>query len=284
MKAPKFAYAKPATLPAALALLDQHGEEAKVLAGGQSLVATLNMRLSSPAILIDITGIAALSGISTANGKVRIGALTRHCDIERSAEIAKSVPLLAQAVGQIAHAAIRNAGTLGGSIAFADPAAEWPACMLAVDAEFIIAGKSGERRVQARDFFKGLYTTALQPKEILVAIEIPLLGAGYRSAFLELARRHGDYAIAGVAAIAKLDAGKFRDVRLAYLGVGATPILAKGAMAAIEGNAYSAEVVAAAQQALGRELDPIGDLYSAPPTKTHLARVLTGRALAAIAA
>ena len=284
MKAPKFAYAKPATLPAALALLDQHGEEAKVLAGGQSLVATLNMRLSSPAILIDITGIAALTGISTVNGKVRIGALTRHCDIERSAEIAKTVPLLTQAVGQIAHAAIRNAGTIGGSIAFADPAAEWPACMLAVDAEFIIAGKTGERRVKARDFFKGLYTTSLQPKEILVAIEIPVLGAGYRSAFLELARRHGDYAIAGVAAIAKLDAGKFRDVRLAYLGAGATPILAKGAMAAIEGKAFSPEVVAAAQQALGKELDPIGDLYSAPPTKIHLARVLTGRALAALAA
>ena len=284
MKAPKFAYAKPATLPAALALLDQHGEEAKVLAGGQSLVATLNMRLSSPAILIDITGIAALTGIATANGKVRIGALTRHCDIERSAEIAKTVPLLTQAVGQIAHAAIRNAGTIGGSIAFADPAAEWPACMLAVDAEFIIAGKAGERRVKARDFFKGLYTTSLQPKEILVAIEIPVLGAGYRSAFLELALRHGDYAIAGVAAIAKLDAGKFRDVRLAYLGAGATPILAKGAMAAIEGKAFSPEVVAAAQQALGKELDPIGDLYSAPPTKIHLARVLTGRALAALAA
>jgi aerobic carbon-monoxide dehydrogenase medium subunit len=284
VKAPKFAYAKPATLAQALALLDQHGEEAKVLAGGQSLVATLNMRLSSPSILIDITGIASLAGITTANGKVRIGALTRHRDIERSAEIAKAVPLLTQAVQHIAHAAIRNAGTIGGSIAFADPAAEWPACMLALDAEFVIAGKAGERKVKAREFFKGLYTTAMQPKEILVAVEVPTLGAGYRSAFLELARRHGDYAIAGVAAMAKIDAGKLRDVRLAYLGAGPTPILAKGAMAAVEGNALSPEVVAAAQQALAKELDPIGDLYSASATKIHLARVLTGRALAALAA
>jgi aerobic carbon-monoxide dehydrogenase medium subunit len=284
VKAPKFAYAKPATLAQALALLDQHGEEAKVLAGGQSLVATLNMRLSSPTILVDITGIAGLAGITSTNGKVRIGALTRHCDIERSAEIAKTVPLLTQAVSQIAHVAIRNAGTIGGSIAFADPAAEWPACMLALDAEFVIAGEAGERRVKSRDFFKGLYTTALQSKEILVAVELPTLGAGYRSAFLELARRHGDYAIAGVAAIARVDARKFHDVRLAYLGVGPTPILAKSAMAAVEGKVFSPEVVSAAQQALAKELDPIGDLYSTPATKIHLARVLTGRALAALAA
>ncbi len=284
MKAPKFAYAKPITLAAALALLEQHGEDAKLLAGGQSLIATLNMRLSSPSILIDITGIAALSGITNAGGRLRIGALTSHRAIERSAEIARSAPLLAQAVTHIAHAAIRNAGTIGGSIAFADPAAEWPACMLAVDAEFVIAGKAGERRVKAREFFKGLYTTALQAKEILVAIELPALGPAYRSAFLELARRCGDYAIVGVAAIAKLEGGKFGDVRLAYLAAGATPILAKGAMAAVEGKAFGPDVVAAAQQALAKELDPIGDLYSAPATKMHLARVLTGRALAALAA
>ncbi|MFM9886926.1 MAG: FAD binding domain-containing protein [Burkholderiales bacterium] len=284
MKAPKFAYAKPATLAAALALLAQHGDDAKLLAGGQSLIATLNMRLSSPSILIDITGIAALSGITSVNGRLRIGALTRHREIERSPVIAKDAPLLAQAVSHIAHAAIRNAGTIGGSIAFADPAAEWPACMLALDAELVIAGSSGERRVHAREFFKGLYTTALQSKEILVAIELPALGPDYRSAFLELARRHGDYAIAGVAAIAKLETGKFRDVRLAYLGLGATPILAKGAMAAVEGQPFTPDVVAAAQQALAKELDPIGDLYSAPATKIHLARVLTGRVLSALAA
>ncbi len=284
MKAPKFAYAKPATLAAALVLLKQHGDDAKLLAGGQSLIATLNMRLSAPSILIDITGIPGLGGITKTDGKLRIGALTRHCDIERSAAVTESVPLLAQAVSHIAHAAIRNAGTIGGSLAFADPAAEWPACMLALDAELVIAGHSGERRVKAREFFNGLYTTALRANEILVAVELPLLGSGYRSAFLELARRHGDYAIAGVAAIARMDAGKFRDVRLAYLGAGATPILATGAMAAVEGNAFAPDLVAAAQAALGKELDPIGDLYSAPATKVHLARVLTGRALAALAA
>jgi aerobic carbon-monoxide dehydrogenase medium subunit len=284
MKAPPFAYAKPATPAEVFDLLAQHGEDAKILAGGQSLVATLNMRLSSPSILIDITGVPGLAGITTAAGKLRIGALTTHREIERSKVVAESAPLLAQAVPHIAHVAIRNSGTIGGSIAFADPAAEWPACMLALDADFVLASKSGERRVRAREFFHGLYTTSLAAGEILTAIEISILGAGYRTQFMELARRHGDYAIAGVAAIAKIDGGALRDVRLAYLGLGATPALAKNAMAAIEGKAVGADSIAATQQALGKDLDPIGDLYSAPATKLHLARVLTGRALNALVA
>lgn len=284
MKPAQFAYAKPASLADAFALLSQHGADAKLLAGGQSLIATLNMRLSSPSILVDITGIPGLAGIAVGSGKVRIGALTRHRDIERSEEIARHAPLLTQAASHIAHVAIRNAGTIGGSLAFADPAAEWPACMLALDAEFVIASGTGARRVKAREFYRGLYTTALEPNEVLASIEIPDLGAGYRSVFMELARRHGDYAIAGVAAVAKVDGQQLTDVRLAYLGLGATPALGRDAMAAVEGRSYGADVVAAAQQALERDIDPIGDLYSSPATKRHLARVLTGRALAALVA
>ena len=284
MKAPPFAYAKPSSLVEVFDLLAKGGDDAKILAGGQSLIATLNMRLSSPSILIDITGVPGLAGITVTGGKLRIGALTTHREIERSKEIAATAPLLTQAVAHIAHVAIRNSGTIGGSIAFADPAAEWPACMLAMDADFVLASKSGERRVKAREFFQGLYTTALGARELLTAVEMSVLGAAYRSQFLELARRHGDYAIAGIAAMARVEGGVLRDVRLAYLGLGATPVLGQHAMSAIEGKAANADAIAVTQAALGNDLDPIGDLYSAPATKLHLARVLTSRALVALTA
>lgn len=282
MKAPPFAYVRAASLPAVFDLLEIHGEGAKLLAGGQSLLATLNLRLSSPAVLIDITRIPGLSGITVANGKITIGALTTHAEIERSPEIAKAAPLLALAAPHIAHVAIRNVGTLGGSIAMADPAAEWPACSVALDAEFVIAGKAGIRRVKARNFFQALYTTGLKPAEVLTAIEIPVQGGEYRSTFLELARRRGDYAIIGVAAMAKNSRGTLSDVRLAYLGAGPTPVLARTAMAAVEGKPPSPAIVGKAAQALSADLDPGEDTNSAPATKMHLARVLTGRALAAL--
>jgi len=282
MKAPSFAYARPDSLAEALGLLASHGEAARVLAGGQSLLASLNMRLSSPELLVDITGLRELCGMRVSGGALRIGALTRHCEIERSAEVAQHVPLLAQAVPHVAHVAIRNAGTLGGSLALADPAAEYPACALALEATLVIAGPRGERRVAARDFFRGLYSTALEPQELLLAAEFPLLEPGYRSAFLELARRHGDYAIVGVAAHGRVEGGRFSDLRLAYLGLGATAVRAQRAAAALEGKAYGPQTVAAAQAALGEELDPSPDLYHSAATKLHLARVLTGRALAAL--
>src|SRR6185436_5411037 len=171
MKAPPFAYRKAATLAEVFDLLDTHGDGARLLAGGQSLLAALNLRLSSPQILIDITGVPGLSGIEATSDKVTLGALTTHAEIERSPEIARTLPVLAQAAPHIAHVAIRNVGTIGGSIALADPAAEWPACCLALGAEFVIAGKAGNRRVRARDFFQALYTTALGPAEVLTAIE-----------------------------------------------------------------------------------------------------------------
>jgi carbon-monoxide dehydrogenase medium subunit len=283
LKAPSFAYVRPRSLAEVFDLLEAHGDGAKILAGGQSLLASLNMRLSSPDVLVDITGVAGLAGITVQSDVVRIGALTRHVEIERSPEIARHVPLLAQAVPHIAHVAIRNAGTFGGSVALADPAAEYPACALALGGTLVVAGRKGERRVAARDFFRGLYDTALQPGEIVVAGEFPIR-TGYRSAFLELARRHGDYAIVGVAAHARVDAGRISDLRLAFLGAGDRPMLAAQAAAAVEGRAPSADVVKAAQDAIARDLDPPADLYTSSATKLHLARVLTGRALAALVA
>jgi carbon-monoxide dehydrogenase medium subunit len=284
VKAPSFAYARPRSLDETFALLERHGDEAKLLAGGQTLLATLNMRLASPALLVDIGGLPGLAGIAAQGKALRIGALTRHREIERSPEVAKHVPLLAQAAPHIAHVAVRNVGTLGGSLAHADPAAEWPACCVALDAEIVIASKAGERRVKGRQFFKGLFETALAPGELIAAVEFPILGAGYRSAFLELARRHGDYAIVGVAAAAKASGGALADLRLAFIGGGPTPMLAKHAMAAVEGKQPASDVVAAAQAALDRDLAPTGDLNGSPATKLHLARVLCARALTQLAA
>jgi carbon-monoxide dehydrogenase medium subunit len=284
VKAPSFAYARPRSLDETFALLERHGDEAKLLAGGQTLLATLNMRLASPALLVDIGGLPGLAGITAQGKALRIGALTRHREIERSPEVAKHVPLLAQAAPHIAHVAIRNVGTLGGSLAHADPAAEWPACCVALDAEIVIASKAGERLVKGRQFFKGLFETALAPGELIAAVEFPILGADYRTAFLELARRHGDYAIVGVAAVAKASGGVLADLRLAFIGGGPTPMLAKHAMAAVEGKQPASDVVAAAQAALARDLAPTGDLNGSPATKLHLARVLCARALTQLAA
>ena len=281
MKAPPFAYARPKDLAGVFDLLEKHGEKAKLLAGGQSLIATLNMRLSAPELLIDISRLTELSGIQVRDGTATIGALTTHAQIERSEDIRKHLPLLAQAAPHIAHPAIRNVGTIGGSLALADPAAEWPACCVALDARIVVAGKSGTRKIAAREFFKGLYATALRPDEVLTKIEIPLPGTGYRSAFVELAQRRGDYAIVGLAAVAKSTHGALSDLRLAFLGVAATPVLARKAMAAMEGRHADD---AAAAKALEQDLEPTADLYSSAATKMQLARVLTGRALTALAA
>jgi carbon-monoxide dehydrogenase medium subunit len=269
-------------LPEVFDLLERHGDAARILAGGQSLLPSLNLRLSSPEVLIDITGLGELSGIRLEGSKVSIGALTTHRQIEHSPVVAKHLPLLAQAVQHVAHVAIRNAGTIGGSLALADPAAEYPACAVALDATVVMTGRGGERRVKAIDFFRGLYETALAPGEIVAAIEFEAIKPNFRSAFLELARRQGDYAIVGVAAHAKLEDGRFSGLRLAYLGMGTQPVLARSAMALLEGKTYSAEVAAAANQALARDLDPPADLTTSPAAKLHLARVLTGRALSAL--
>jgi len=279
MKAPRFAYARPASVAEALALLDKHRDDARVLAGGQSLVPMLNFRLASPKVLVDVNRIAALAGIKVTKSHVRIGALTRHVDLERSADIAKHLPLVAAAMPHVAHPAIRNRGTFGGSCALGDPAAELPACALALGATFIVAGKKGERRIAAGDFFKGLYATALKTAELLIAAEFPLPKPDYASAFGELARRHGDYAMVGVAAHGSTKGGKFSDMRVAFFGVGDRPQLAAHFARALEGEPATAKSVDAALAKLDADLAPRADLYSSTATKLHLAKVLAGRVL-----
>jgi len=272
VKPAPFAYAKAKSLDHAIELLARPDGEARLLAGGQSLIATLNMRLSAPKLLIDLNGVDELSGIVVDNGVVEIGALTRHVEAERSEEIAEHAPLIALAMPHIGHAAIRNRGTLGGSIAFADPAAELPACLVALGGEVEIAGPRGRRTVKADDFFMGLFETALDPGDVLTAIRIPAATPGTRVGFAEFARRHGDYAMVGLAATAQVDGKELADVRLAYFGVGNTPLRARKAETKLtEGN------IDDAVQALAADLDPSGDVQATGATKKHLAGVLLRR-------
>ena len=279
MKAPRFAYARPASVAEALALLAEHKDEARVLAGGQSLVPMLNFRVAAPKVLVDINRIAGLSGIKVAKNHIRIGALTRHVELERSADVARHLPLIASAMPHIAHPAIRNRGTFGGSCALADPAAELPACALALGATFVVAGRKGERRVAAQDFFRGLYATALKAGELLVAAEFPLPEPGYASAFGELARRHGDYAMVGVAAHGSTEGRKFSDVRVALFGVGDRPMRAARFERALDGRPAAAKTIEGALAALDADLDPRADLHASAAMKRHLAKVLAGRVL-----
>jgi len=279
MKAPRFAYARPASVAEALALLAEHKDEARVLAGGQSLVPMLNFRVAAPKVLVDINRIAGLSGIKVAKNHIRIGALTRHVELERSADVAHHLPLIASAMPHIAHPAIRNRGTFGGSCALADPAAELPACALALGATFVVAGRKGERRVAAQDFFRGLYATALKAGELLVAAEFPLPERGHAPAFGELARRHGDYAMVGVAAHGSTQGGKFSDMRVALFGVGDRPVRAARLERALDGRPAAAKTIEDALAALDADLDPRADLHASAAMKRHLAKVLAGRVL-----
>jgi carbon-monoxide dehydrogenase medium subunit len=279
VKAPPFDYLRPKSLPEALALLRQHGDDAKVIAGGQSLVPALNLRLLAPKLLIDIGGLPELRGIAVADGRVRIGALTRQVELMRSPEVATHLPLVAQALPHVAHPAVRNRGTIGGNLAHADPASELPACALALQAEMIVAGADGERRIAAEDFFTGIYETALAPDELLVAVELPAIGRDGVTAFLELARRSGDYALVGVAAQGTLRDGVFGELRLAFLSVGPKPMLATGAAATLVGRPVTAATIAQAQAGLADDLEPQDDLQATAATRLHLARVLLQRAV-----
>jgi aerobic carbon-monoxide dehydrogenase medium subunit len=272
VKPAPFAYARARSVDHAIELLSRPDGEARLLAGGQSLMATLNMRLSAPKLLIDLNGVGELGGIAVKNGMVEIGALTRHVHAERSSEIAKHAPLIALAMPHIGHAAIRNRGTLGGSIAFADPAAELPACLVALGGEVEIAGPKGRRAVKADDFFMGLFETALDPGDVLTAIRVPAATPETRVGFAEFARRHGDYAMVGLAATAQTHGKGLGDVRLAYFGVGNTPVRARKAETQLtEGN------IDDAVKALASDLDPSGDVQATGATKNHLAGVLLRR-------
>jgi carbon-monoxide dehydrogenase medium subunit len=272
VKPAPFAYARAKSLDHAIELLGAEDGDARILAGGQSLIATLNMRLSHPALLVDINHIGGLDRIALKDGRLEIGALTRHTQAEGSADIARHAPLIALAMPHIGHPAIRNRGTLGGSIAFADPAAELPACLLALGGEVEIAGPSGRRAVKADDFFKSLYETALTGRDVLTAIRVPAAGPASRHGFAEFSRRHGDYAMAGLAATARAEGDKLTDVRLAYFGVGATPVRARHAEAALAGGNLDAAVAA-----LSQDLDPPDDVQASGAVKRHLAGVLLRR-------
>ena len=268
MKPAPFAYKKARSLDEAVALLAD--KDARLLAGGQSLIATLNMRLSAPSLLIDINGLTGLNGISVKGGAVEIGALARHAQAERSDVIAKHAPLIARAMPHIGHPAIRNRGTLGGSIAFADPAAELPACLLALEGEVEATGPKGKRTIKAQDFFMGLFETALAPHEVLTAIRVPAANKDARVGFAELARRHGDYAIVGLAASARADGKSLADVRLAFFGVGNTPVRVKKAETTLASGNIEAAVAAL-------DLEPHDDVQATAKVKKHLAGVLLRR-------
>lgn len=278
MKPSNFDYARPESLDQVFALLEEHGDDARLLAGGQSLMPTLNMRLSSPAILIDINRIDALEGVETTGDVLRIGALTRYAALERSPEIAEKAPLLVKAVRHVAHPAIRNRGTIGGSIAFADPAAELPACLLALGADIVLRSKDSSRRVAAADFFIDLYETARAENEIVEATELKPATGNMRYGFDELARRHGDFAIVGLAAAAEMDGKKILSLKLAFFGVGNRPVLAKAGGLAAGQELSEARIDEIAKAAAG-DLDPYDDLQATGKMRRHLASVLTGRVL-----
>jgi carbon-monoxide dehydrogenase medium subunit len=279
MKPALFSYVKARSLEHALDLLGQANGEARVLAGGQSLMAALNLRLSSPSLLVDINGLADLGAIALDGDHLTLGAMVRQTAAERSPLVIERAPLIAQALSDVAHPAIRNRGTIGGSIALADPAAELPACLVALGGEVEIAGSAGRRRVAAEDFFKGLYETDLRPGELLAAVRIPAATGASRHGFGEFARRKGDYALVGLCAVARAPADKLQDVRLVFFGVGLRPVRARRAEAEIEGGLFDERRIRKAISALADDLDPSDDIQASRALRTHLAGVLLERAV-----
>ena len=309
MKPPPFEYVRPTSVDAALAALAEGDPDAKLLAGGQSLIPAMNFRLARPSLLVDLGGLAELRGIRPLNGAAGhteggaapdgstgtgggastgglvIGAMTRQREVECSALVRERCPLLAEVMPWIAHPQIRNRGTVGGSLAHADPAAELPAVMLALGATLVTRGPAGERRIPAADFFVGLFATALGPGEMLTRIEIPAAVPGTRFAFEEVSRRHGDFALAGVAVAVTADAGGIvQEASVCLLSVGDGPVAAGEGVAALRGRQLNVESATDAAEATAAALDPPGDIHASSAYRRHLARVLTRRALERAAA
>ena len=282
MKPAPFRYLAPTTLDEAVDALSTHGYDAKLLAGGQSLIPTMNFRLAQPAVLIDLNRIPDLATIApTAAGGLRIGAMTRQRQVERSAEVARIAPLLYATMPYIAHVQIRNRGTVGGSLAHADPAAELPAVVAALGGQLHVRGVKGERVIYARDFYVGLFATDLAPDEMVVAVELPPLPPRHGWAIQEVARRRGDYALVGVAIQVTLDAvGRCADANLVYFSVGEGPVAASSAAQLLQGETPTAAAIdAAAEQVATKDLDPPSDIHATAAFRRHLARVLGRRAL-----
>ena len=283
MKLPYVEYEAPTTMAEAVDLLAEHQDEASVLAGGQSLIPLMALRLARPAVLIDINGLSELSLVAVEDGRVTIGAMTREYVAEDSATIGDTVPLLAAALPLIGHEAIRSRGTIGGSLAHADPAAELPAVARALDAEFVVRGRAGERVVPAADWFEGYLATSRRPDEILAEVRFPAAGPGTGVAFLEVARRHGDFAIVGLAVSLTLADGVISDARLAFAGVSDVPVRAAEAEDLLIGERPSAELFAEAARVATAALDPPADLNGSPEYRKQIAATLVRRGLQAAA-
>ncbi len=280
MKSAAFDYHAPRTLEDALALLACHAEEGRVLAGGQSLVPAMAYRMARPAVLVDINRVAGLDHATAANATLRIGALARHARFESPVVPGPLGALLADIARHIAHAPIRQRGTFCGSLAHADPASEWCATVLALDGDMLVQGPSGERRVAARDWFQGVFTTALQPGEILVETRLPLLGATWRCGFAEMSRRAGDFALALAVVALRMDGTRIAEARIALGGIGGTPVLADDAARMLVGEAPDARLFAAAAQAASQGCEPHDDIHADAAYRRDLVRAMVGRALA----
>ena len=280
MKAPAFAYARATSVESAIALLAEHGDRAKVLSGGQSLMPAMNLRLLAPELIVDIGALDELRGIKTQGGVLSIGALARHVDLQNSPEVAVHAPLLKEAIAHVAHPAIRNRGTIGGSLAHADPASELPACAIALGATIVVRGRNGERRIPAGDFFTGIYETALAAEELLVAVEVPLPPQHSAHYFCEFARRHGDYAIVGLAAQAVVDHRRFVDLRPVFFGVGDKA--ERIGVTSLLNVDVTREALSNALQGLEAALDPPEDQQASRAMRHHLAKVLLARCVAAL--
>jgi len=279
MKARNFRYVRPASLGHAYRILAESGGDAVPIAGGQSLLASLNMRLFAPKLLVDIGDLKELTGQSHANGTVRLGALTRHTELLRSELIQKHVPLLVRAAAHIGHVAIRNRGTLGGSLAYADPAAELPACAVALGATLVLGSAAGEREVKAEDFFKNLFETELKPDELIIAVKFPAMRAGTSVGFAELARRHGDFALVGLAAVATMQRDQINNARLTYFGCVNHAKVAQSVSAVVVGLAMPLLNTSAFEEAIRVDLAPDDAAGLRADTKLHMATVLTRRVL-----
>jgi len=278
VKPPPFEYVAPRTLDEALEALATSDGEAKVLAGGQSLIPLLNFRLARPSLLVDLNRIPDLAYIAERGGGLAIGAMTRDAAVEREQRVALRAPLLDEAIRWVGHAAIRARGTVGGNLAHADPAAELPAVAVCLNAELTIAGPNGRRKVAAEDFFKGYLTTALEPEDILVEAWVPAVAPSTGQAWLEFARRHGDFALAGVAVSLTLDREDVQDARIVLTGVGGKPFRAREAETLLVGGPLD-ERVSAAADAVRSAIDPDADIHATKEYRTHLAGVLTERAI-----
>ena len=282
MKPAPFDYYAPKTTKQALAYVGEFGYEAKALAGGQSLIPTMNFRLAEPAILVDLNPVEELAYIRpTREGGLLLGAMTRVSDIERHSVVGERAPLIHETIPYIAHEQIRNRSTIGGTMAHADPAAELPAVARALKARFRIANQNGERWVEADDFFLGMFFTDLAPEDLLLEIELPPMPARSGWAFSEVSRRHGDYALVGVAAAVTLDRdNRCQEARLVYLSVDDRPLLAEQAGLVLQGQPVSPDLIQAAADTASREdIDPGSDIHASAAYRRHLARILGGQVL-----